>query len=439
MLDSRIINKVENAVLTIGTVQKDKRNPLFVEDKPWEPRFDNLYANVIFDQEEKLYKCWYSPFIIDPGSSKIPVHQRNKVEYPEDSMGEREMAICYAVSKDGIEWTKPNLNLVVFNGSKNNNIVWRGPHGAGILKDKRERDPQKRYKMILKQNVLSVTFSRDGLHWSKAYSCKGADAAGDTHNNIFWAPTLNKYIGITRTWGPGHVRQVGWTSSKDFETWTKTKVVLQGTDRNLQVYSLPTFYYAGVYIGLPAIHDQEADRVWTELAWSPNTTEWYRINPGKPFIPNSTTKGDYDWGCVYSAVNPVILQNEIRIYYGGSDGYHFGWRKGAFCLATIRPDGFAGFEPIDKVKSTVIVTNSITCTGRSLALSADVYKNGNITVTLIKNKQGTITTSKPVLHTVSDGKIEWPDNFVFKTINGEKITLRFELKNAKLYSFSLHD
>ena len=50
-------------MLTVGNVQKDKNNPLFKEDKSWEPRFDNPYCSVIYDEEEKIYKCWYSIFI----------------------------------------------------------------------------------------------------------------------------------------------------------------------------------------------------------------------------------------------------------------------------------------------------------------------------------------------------------------------------------------
>ncbi|MHC4487401.1 MAG: hypothetical protein ACYS4T_19745, partial [Planctomycetota bacterium] len=41
LLDSRIIESTDNAKLTVGTVRKDKNDPLFKEDKPWEPRFDN--------------------------------------------------------------------------------------------------------------------------------------------------------------------------------------------------------------------------------------------------------------------------------------------------------------------------------------------------------------------------------------------------------------
>ena len=60
LLDSRIIGKVENAHLTVGVVHKDENNPLFKEDEPWEPRFDNPYCSVFYDEEEGIFKCWYS-------------------------------------------------------------------------------------------------------------------------------------------------------------------------------------------------------------------------------------------------------------------------------------------------------------------------------------------------------------------------------------------
>ena len=44
---------------------------------------------------------------------------------------------CYAESKDGIHWTKPDLGLFEFDGSKKNNIVWDGPgaHNFTPFKD----------------------------------------------------------------------------------------------------------------------------------------------------------------------------------------------------------------------------------------------------------------------------------------------------------------
>ncbi len=186
VLDSRIVETTENAKLTLGTTAKSKHNPLMAEDEPWEKRFDNLYANVIYDQEDKLYKCWYSPFIVDNSASGMTLEQRRETRYrpPRD----REMAICYAVSTDGIKWEKPVLGLVEFADSKQNNILWRGPHGAGVLKDPGDPDPARRYKAIFKGERLSVAFSPDGLHWGKAVPCPEVDVAGDTHNNAFSAP-----------------------------------------------------------------------------------------------------------------------------------------------------------------------------------------------------------------------------------------------------------
>ena len=100
---------------------------------------------------------------------------------------------------------------------------------------------------------------------------------------------------------------------------------------------MPIFYHGGVYLGLVAIHDQEEDRVWTELTWSPDTKEWHRILPGTPLIPNSEVEGEYDWGCAYPAAYPVFLEDEIRLYYGASDGLHGGWRNGFLSMATLRP------------------------------------------------------------------------------------------------------
>lgn len=129
LLDERIIARTENAELTLGNVRKHPANPLFEEDKPWEKRFDNLYANVIYDEQEKLYKCWYSPFIIDTSAKGMTVAERRQKDY--DEPDNREMAICYATSKDGIKWNKPEMGLVEFEGSKTNNILWRGKEGEG--------------------------------------------------------------------------------------------------------------------------------------------------------------------------------------------------------------------------------------------------------------------------------------------------------------------
>jgi len=448
LLDSRIIENAENAKLTIGKVQKHAANPLFEEDKPWEKRFDNLYANVIYDKQEKIYKCWYSPFVVDSSSKGMTLEQRKEVKYR--APHNREMAICYATSKDEITWVKPELGLVEFEGNKANNILWRGsgtpskdekelwggPHGSGIFKDLREPDPNRRYKAFLKHGILSVAFSPDGIHWDPAITCPEADSAGDTHNNAFWAPTLGKYVGITREWGEPFGRQVARTSSEDFVNWSKCKIVLEGLDERYQTYAMPVFYHGGIYLGLVAIHDQEDDRVWTELTWSPDTVEWNRVLPGTPLIPNTGKEGDYDWGCVYAAACPVFLKDEIRLYYGGSDGYHGSWRNGFFCLATLRPDGFAGYKQTESNKPAIITTTPIVYDKGTLRLCADVGQKGYVKVRVFDNRNKLLAESEPLNGSFSDKKVAWRDGFSFDQLGKNPAQIQFELQDAIIYSFS---
>ena len=95
LLDNRIIEKTENVKLEVGKVYKHPNNPLFVEEKEWEMRFDNLYGNVIFDKDEEIYKLWYSPFIVD---SKIVIRKIETITSEYAPPPKREMGICYASS-----------------------------------------------------------------------------------------------------------------------------------------------------------------------------------------------------------------------------------------------------------------------------------------------------------------------------------------------------
>jgi hypothetical protein len=427
LLDKRIIERTENVKLEVGKVEKHEANPLFGEEKEWEMRFDNLYGNVIFDKEDNIYKCWYSPFIVDSVSHGMTLEQRSR-EYNDPP--NREMGICYATSKDGINWEKPDLGLVEYNGSKKNNIVWRGPHGAGVFKDLQEEDPAKRYKVIFQG--IAVSFSIDGIHWNEKTKVDGVKVAGDTHNNALWAPTLNKYVGITRTWGDEYGREVARIESDDFVNWTREEVVLHGTNKDLQTYAMPTFYYCGVYLGLLAVHQQSTDRVWTELTWSPDTRNWFRIDEGNPLIVNSDKKLNYDYGCVYACAYPVFTDDKIMLYYGGSDWLHFGWRNGSLCLATLRPDGFAGYVQNNRDQEGVIVTKLISYSGGALKLTADVEKGGAIKITVLDGHGRQIAVARSITNSITNEMLH-----INNKIKEENISLKIEIKKAKVYSFSI--
>ncbi|MCP4891939.1 MAG: hypothetical protein GY904_35790 [Planctomycetaceae bacterium] len=437
LLDSRIVESTRNAKLTVGTVKKHADNPLFLEDKPWEPRFDNVYANVIYDEQERLFKCWYSPFVTDSAHTNTSRDDRKPGQYIARlgaTGSDRKMGVCYATSKDGIDWTKPLMDIRLWEGDQRTNIVDIGPHGSGILKDLREADPKRRYKMFMKDRVMAVEFSADGLHWTDPIPCPEVDAAGDTHNNAFWAPELGRYVGITRLWNKDtRQRVVGRTESRDFVNWTKAIEVFRG-DPSRQIYAMPVFRYAGVYIGLPVIFQPNTDRSHTELAWSPDTIHWQRIDPGVPLIPTSSKRGDYDWGCVYGAACPIVLDDEIRLYYGASNGPHTDWRDGFLALATLRPDGFAGYETVRSGEPAVVTTTPFSNLPGTLKITADAA-GGAVRVAVLDASGKTLAISKAIREDVTDRPVLFPPGFDLAGCN-ELVRLQFRCESSRLYAFS---
>ena len=417
-----------------GSTVKATANPLFVENLPWEVRYDNLYPNIEYDHDKALYQCWYSPFIVDDTTSNTPPEKRIGVVYKPTH---REVGICYAESKDGVNWEKPELGLTEFEGDRDNNIVLRGLHGAGIFLDTHDPNRARRFKAIGKtsevEHSLSVAFSPDGLRWSEPVRCQGCtdqtkQLAFDTHNNAFWSQKLQKYVCITRLWRDGQ-RVVGRCESDDFLNWSLCEEVLRGDTLN-QSYAMPVFEYAGNYFGLLMLLNTEDDRVRCELTWSPDTVHWQRIDKGRSIIENSDTPKDYDWGCIYAARSPVILDDKIQIYYGGSNDTHGSWRKSCLALATAPACRIAGCEPEHDNQLAEIVLGPIVYQGDGIKISADV--SGEITATVFTPDGITIAISEPITENVNDKLVAFHDSLESRV--GKPVLIKFGLNKAKLYS-----
>lgn len=434
LLDSRVVDRLENACLRLGKVKKDPHNPLFVQDKPWEMRWDNADPAVLFDEQENIYKAWYNPMLFDQATAETPPSARKSVKY---YAGKRKWCTCYVRSKDGIIWDRPDLGLVEFNGSTKNNMVQDGGVGS-VVKDLRDRDPARRYKSLL---ARAVRFSPDGFHWAKPIPCPEINALGDTHNNFLWDEKTGKYVGFTRLWEERktkegqNIRIVARTESPDFLHWTPAVGVLRGRpDPQMQPYALLAFRYANIYLGLIALFDTRRDTVHCELAWSPDTIRWERLCPGTPLIARGP-KGSFDWGCIFAAAFPIVRGGEIRLYYVGSDGLHTSWRSGGFGLARLRPDGFAGIEPTNIARVGTIVTEPVQCAGKQLRLSADA-EGGTLRVAVVDANGLGMDDCEQITTNVTDGLVSWRGGHDLTMLKGKSIRLRFELKAAKLYAFS---
>jgi hypothetical protein len=431
VLDTRVIQSADGARLVFGIMEKDPHNPLFRADKPWENALNNLYPNVLFDEQERLFKLWYKCVLNDKDVIA-------KMENP-TTIHNQGWFLLYATSKDGITWQKPELGLYKFDGSTRNNAVARDTPNVGVFKDPHDSDPARRYKMIydVGRAMMRVRFSPDGVHWSDPVEPQGfTQDPGDTHNNAFWDERLGKYVLITRFF-PGE-RTVARFESPDFLHWEKGQLILRSSPdegKGRQTYCMPSFLYANIYLGYLMMYNVARDQtVDCELTWSPDSVTWHRVNPGTPFLPRGP-QGSYDSACIYGPAGPPIAQDgKLLIFYGGSDFPHKGWKRHCLpALARLRLDGFAGYEPAQTDVAAVIITQPMRATGEPLRVSADAQA-GSLRVGVLDAEDFGTALSVPVARDVTDGVVEWKGKD-FAALKGKPVRLKFELRGARLYAF----
>lgn len=391
--------KMNNMRLTMGAVKKDERNPLFIEglyENPprfWEPRIDNGYPNVILDNQG-VYHCYYTLFVVDPSSRSTPREKRSEVSY---STKDRQVGLAYARSNDGIHWEKPNLNLVEFEGSKQNNLIMRDVAGTGVLYEPNEPDPNKRFKLITrkeKNKKMAVAFSSDGVHFSELIEWQENSPilGADCHNSVFRDSRTNQYILNTRLWA-SNFRVQAISRSDDFIHWSPLEEVLRGQGFDEQIYSMTVFEHDDLYFGLASVYKQgdnsvmDFDTLNLELYWSANLTEWNKIVPeNNILIPSGLGRekyleGEFDSATIFAS---SMTAGDERIYYTGGKGRHRGWRETSLGLAYLDKNRLAGMVQRNLEKVMSFGTQSFRFFGEKLFIWADIEKGGSLTVEVEK-------------------------------------------------------
>ena len=117
---------------------------------------------------------------------------------PSSSKAARGTALLYAESHDGVGWSKPNLGLVEWKGSKDNNLLMLDNEGSanggmttGVYLDEEAR-ADARYKIVTGSNRRGlVAQSADGLRWNETKDLQAqTHARWDTPKNISPATLL---------------------------------------------------------------------------------------------------------------------------------------------------------------------------------------------------------------------------------------------------------
>eukprot|EP01084_Bolivina_argentea_P177181 306449_1 len=408
---------------------KYENNPLFIQDRPWEVRIDNGYPNIIYSPEtpnkNKTFQLWYADWL----------HANPHIE-----------GTCYAESNDGINFIKPNLGIIEFNGTKNNNIVFKNCGGLGIWKDIYTKNESERYKAFgtLTNSISGTAVSPNGIYNWSDFRQLSLNNRYDTHNNMFFdINKTNKYIAVTRgiEFPP---RTVAISDSKNNlfnSSFRNVSVVESGGNIN-QTYAQITFKYYGIYLGLVMIFDSNTttQRVFCELSYSTDLVQWYRINPGKQLIPLSPLSDNaFDSYICFSAAYPIVYNNRIRLYYFGGNGPHNGPRNSSFALATIRLDGFAGItNDNNKSKIAMIETYELLINGKYFIVNIDIKSQYNSYAKIgLKNINGfQLNDSDTINGNVTDYVVSWNGKQEITNLIGKNVIIQFELYQSILYTFN---
>lgn len=391
---------MDNVRLTLVQAQKDTaNNPLFHEDffsepqRRWESRYDNAYPNVIYDPKYGKYRCYYTLCSKDDDSARADREERSRRDYR--PMSTRIASLAYAESDDGVHWVKPNLGFVEFEGSRENNMLFRFAHGTGVFLDADETDPRKRYKMVTKveypgnKNYMAVNFSEDGVHWGEMIKWPRWNPPADSHNLPFRDKQDGLFKVVTRIWKDG-LRISAICSSPDFINWSAPHEIIRGSGFESQVYSMPVFWYDGIYLGLASMFhegDRSApnfDTVDLELTLGTASSRFDRILPDQYLIPRGAghyPTGEFDCGCIYAAA-PIEMDGKLVFYYMGGNGRHTNFRETSFARAFLEKDRFAFYEARDPKKEAILPTQTFYAYGNELAILADIEKNGKLTAAL---------------------------------------------------------
>jgi hypothetical protein len=416
-------------------------NPVLRADQPWEsevlrnepagPRAMVFSDGVWFDPAERVFKLWYMA-----GANRYT---------------------CYATSPDGIRWRKPELDVVA-----GTNIVSRlGRDSSIVWLDHFEKDPARRYKMLLYQRpedsgTLSLFFSRDGIHWSDVVARSGPTRDRAT---AFFNPFRKKWvfsIKATTRREFGRRRQY-WEHSDIVEgtRWSQGEPPLWvGADRldrrreeydvHPELYNLDAVAYESILLGLFVIWTGEGGGGRPKpnqlfVAFSRDGFHWHRPNR-EPFIPVSESATDWNYGNVQSAGGCcLVVEDRLRFYVSGRMGIPGSEKPGrcATGLATLRRDGFASLDSTGKKGE--VTTRPVRFTGRRLFVNL-AAADGELRVEVLDRdykpiEPFTVENAVPLRADSTRTQVRWRSAADLAPLAGRPVRFRFHLTKGSLFSF----
>lgn len=432
-------------------------SPVLVPDQAWERQgTDGGFAapfsdGVWYDETDGKFKMWY----MAGGGS-----------YATNGAG----VTCYAESTDGINWTKPSLNVV-----PGTNIVRRGTvrDASTVWLDKQESDASKRYKMFEVSGgagkwAYHYLTSHDGKSWRDNMTpSQGALADRSTvYKNPFrnvWVWSMRHNVRVN-SGDPYTVRARDYMEHSDpaagnkaakadlasfwFGPWPNElrHPLYNNNDGAPGIYNQDATPYESVMLGLFSVwqgpendvcsRDGVIKRNQIMLGYSRDGYSWLREDMN-PFLAVDENPTAWNNANLQSAVgSPLIVGDKLYFYLSGRR------RQGSnemvtTGLATLRRDGFASMSG-----SGQLLTETLKFSGEYLWVNATVRGSLKVEVLDTNGSVAGVYSAANCTAVTGDAcmiQVKWGSTTSLKSLEGRDIKLRFILDDADLYSFWISD
>lgn len=477
-VDETLTERTEGGV-TYRLHHPTAREVAITFEKPWEGNSSG-YATVF--QDGSIYRMYYRGhrYLIDPP----PLRQAQSE------------VVCYAESRDGIQWTKPNLELFDWpptannSGPKDNNIIWRGgpeTHNFAPFKDTNPAcSPEERYKAVggtTASNGLLTFRSADGIHWSPLSSGPVVTTgAFDSHNTVFWDESRQRYSMYVRYFSEADfkgLRSIGMSHSTDFRSWSEPVGITypkESLPQQMYTNQISPYYRAPhILMGFPTRfvsrplteHAKRLEPVRTRALFAASIADsgaytGAEVTDGlfmtsrdglmfrrwdEAFLrPGREAEGRWIYGDNYQSYGLFETPsetpgcpNEISMHFNEGS-----WRDAEHRLRryTIRLDGFVSLNA--PLTGGAVTTKPLKFSGRYLTVNYATSAAGSLRVE-IQTTDGqpvpgySLSESDELFGDSVAQQVTWKDSADVSSLAGKEVRLRFVLHDGDIFSYQFSD
>jgi hypothetical protein len=440
-VDDHLIERLQGAELRLQT--PDLRGTAFELDRPWEGRFSG-YATVV--RHEDGYRLYY----------------RGRPSAGSD--GAEGEVTCYAESKDGIHWARPEDNVVL------RDAVPYSHNFTPFLDTRPGAAPSERWKALggVSRSGLAAFVSADGLQWKKLREEPVLPPSKvtryDSQNLAFWSETEGRYVAYFRVFkevpGMGRVRWVARTTSPNFLQWDEPVEMSfrhgGGAAPAEHLYTNQTSpYFRAPHIAvsiaarfLPkrqVLTAEEARAIGVDPGYFQDASDAVLLSTrggtiyDRTFLESFLRPGlgmeNWTSRTNYPALNVVQTGPAEMSFYVNRN---YGQTTAHIARYSLRLDGFAALHA--GYEGGAMLTRPVRFAGKELEINYATSAAGGIRVE-IQDEDGApipgfaLEDAREVIGDQIERVVAWKAGADVSALAGRAVRLRFVLKDGDLYSF----